>query len=148
MGLVVAFLAIGVVLLIGVALVIREVGRLAKEPPAPTFDMDEAYDWVVEALPDVVAATLTPDDVRRILDFQLEYFRSRGVAGNGSGPSPPGEVVITGSETVSYILRRAAETGEAYLPEQVHAVVETQMRYLRAIGAAGETGEPPLGASE
>jgi hypothetical protein len=45
--------------------------------------------------------------------------------------------VIGGSETVDYILERAAATGEAYLPEQVYPVVETQLAYLRAIGAVG-----------
>jgi len=31
----------------------------------------------------------------------------------------------------------AATTGEAYLPEQVYGVIETQLSYLRAIGAVG-----------
>ena len=50
-----------------------------------------------------------------------------------------------GVETVEYILERARNTGEAYLPEQVHAVIETQLAYLRAIGAVGPPadGEPP-----
>jgi hypothetical protein len=36
---------------------------------------------------------------------------------------------------------RAAATGEAYLPEQVYGVLETQLAYLRSIGAVG----PPAG---
>ena len=58
--------------------VIREAGRLAAEPPPPVFDMEEAFDWVVAHLPDLVAATLTTEDVRRILDFQLEFFQRKG----------------------------------------------------------------------
>jgi hypothetical protein len=100
---------------------------------------------VVEHVPDVVAATLTPDDVRRILDFQLEYFRRKGVTGNGSSANPPGDVVVGGAETVDYILERARVTGEAYLPEQVHAVIETQLAYLRAIGAIGPPAGPAPG---
>jgi hypothetical protein len=42
--------------------------------------------------------------------------------------------VVGGSETVEYILAWAADTGESYLPEQVHAVIETQLEYLREIG--------------
>src|SRR3954471_10414702 len=122
---------------------------LALEPPPPVFDPEEAYEWVVEHVPDVVAATLTPDDVRRILDFQLEYFRRKGVTGNGSSANPPGDVVVGGAETVDYILERARGTGEAYLPEQVHAVIEPQPAYPREIGAiappAGPTGGPPPG---
>jgi hypothetical protein len=51
---------------------------------------------------------------------------------------------VGGAETVEYILTRASETGEPYLPEQVHAVIETQLDYLRAIGAVGpQADEPP-----
>ena len=42
-----------------------------------------------------------------------------------------------GIETVSYILEQAAARGAVFTPEQVHAVVETQLAYLRAIGAVG-----------
>ena len=142
MALVTALLVVGVACAIAAWFVIREAGRMAAEPPPPVFDMDEAYDWFVEHLPDVVAATLTPDDVRRILDLQLEYFSRTGVTGNGSSSHPRGDVVIGGAETVDYILGRAAEAGESYLPEQVHAVIETQLAYLREIGAVGpEAGE-------
>ena len=42
-----------------------------------------------------------------------------------------------GAEAVDYIVDRAAATGEAYLPEQVDGVLETQLAYLRSIGAVG-----------
>jgi hypothetical protein len=145
MVLVTALLVIGVACAIAAFFVVREAGRLAAEPPPPVFDLEEAYDWVVENVPDEVAATLTPQDVRRILDFQLEFFQRKGVAGNGSSSHPPGDVVVGGAETVEYILARASETGESYLPEQVHAVIETQLAYLREIGAVGPPadGDPP-----
>ena len=135
-------LAFGIVVAIAAFLVVREAGRLAKDPPPTLFDLDDAYEWVVDNLPDIVAATLTPDDVRRILAFQVEYFKRKGVSANGSGAHPAGPVVVGGSETVDYILRRAAETGEPYLPEQVDAVMETQLDYLRAIGAVGPEVRP------
>ena len=144
MLLVTALLVIGLACGIAAWFVIREAGRMATEPPPPVFDMDEAYDWVVEHVPDDVAATLTPEDVRRILDFQLEFFQRRGVASNGSTAHPPGDVVVGGAETVDYILGRAMETGESYLPEQVHAVIEVQLAYLREIGAVGpQAGTEP-----
>lgn len=139
----VGFLVFGVVLAIAAALVVREAHRMSADPPPAIFDPDEAFEWVVQHVPDDVAATLTPDDVRRILDFQLEYFQRRGVSGNGNSSHPPGPVVVGGSETVDYILERAASTGEAYLPEQIHAVIETQLTYLRAIGAVGPQAPPP-----
>jgi len=51
-------------------------------------------------------------------------------------------VVIGGSETIEYILDRSAEMGVSYLPEQVYAVVETQLTYLKAIGAVGPAAPP------
>ena len=145
MGLVTALLVFGVACAIAAWFVIREAGRLAKEPPPPVFDPEEAYDWVVAHVADEIAASLTPADVRRILDFQLEFFRRKGVTSNGSTSSPPGDVIVGGTETVEYILERARVTGGEYLPEQVYAVIETQLAYLRAIGAVGPSklGEEP-----
>ena len=142
MALVTGLFVLGIACAIAAWFVIREAGRLAAEPPPPVFDMDEAFEWVVAHVPDVVAATLTPDDVRRILDFQLEFFQRKGVAGNGSSAHPPGDVIVGGAETVDYIIDRSAATGEEYLPEQVHAVIETQLAYLRAIGAVGDAARP------
>ena len=142
MALVTGLLVIGIACAIAAWFVIREAGRLAAEPPPPVFDMDEAFEWVVAHVPDLVAATLTPGDVRRILDFQLEFFQRKGVAGNGSSAHPPGDVIVGGAETVEYIVTRSAATGEEYLPEQVHAVIETQLAYLRAIGAVGDAARP------
>jgi hypothetical protein len=142
MEVVAGFVVVGVVVAIAAFIVAREAGRIAKNPPPALFDFDDAYEWVLAHLPDAVAATLTPDDVRRILDLQVEFFKRKGVSANGSTEYPPGTVVIGGAETVAYILDRCEATGEAYLPEQVHGVLETQLAYLRAIGAVGpQAGE-------
>jgi hypothetical protein len=139
---VVTFLVIGLVLAIAAAFVFREALRMREEPPQAIFDPDDAHAWVVRHLPDIVAATLTEADVRRILDFQLEFFRRKGVSGNGSSTRPQSPVVFGAAESIDYIGQRCAATGEAYLPEQVEAVVECQLTYLRAIGAVGR----PAGA--
>ncbi len=137
MVLVAGFLVVGIVVAIAAVFVIREAGRIAKEPPASLFDPDDAFEWVVEHLPDDVAATLTEDDVRRILDLQLEFFRRKGVSVNGSRRGPSGPVVVGGAEQIAFILDQSAAAGDEYLPEQVYPVVETQLSYLRAIGAIG-----------
>jgi hypothetical protein len=143
--LVVGMVALGIVVAIAAAFVIREAGRIAKRPPPALFDPDDAFEWVVENVPDDVAATLTPEDVRRILEFQLEFFERKGVSGtNGSSGAPIGPVVVGGAETVAYILDRAEQTGDAYLPDQVHAVIETQYGYLRTIGALGPAVDDDL----
>jgi hypothetical protein len=66
------------------------------------------------------------------------------VSSNGSTAYPAGTVVIGGPETVEYIVERSAATGEAYLPEQVYGVIDTQLSYLRAIGAVGPAAGPDV----
>ena len=146
MPIVAGFLVVAIVVAVAAWLVIREAGRVAKEPPPAVFDVEEAHDWVVAHVPDVVAATLTSDDVRRILEFQLEYFEKKGVSGNGSSAQASGPVVVGGAEAVAYIVDRSAATGEAYLPEQVYGVLETQIAYLRSIGAVGPPADDDRGA--
>ena len=107
------------------------------------FDPDDAYDWVVRHLPDLVAATLTPEDVRRILDFQLEFFKRKGVRRTGRASRRRARSSSGPAETIEYILERSAETGESYLPEQVEGVVECQLAYLRFIGAVGPAAAGP-----
>jgi hypothetical protein len=144
-----ALLVFGIVCAIAAWLVIREAARMSVEPPPPLFDPDEAFDWVVEHVPDDVAASLPPADVRRILDFQIEFLRSLGVteqlAGVSSGELPPGEIILGDAETIEYIRARSRATGEAYQEVQVRAVVDTQLAYLRAIGALGGRAGPADG---
>lgn len=128
---------VGVVLVVAAIAVVREAARMRTEPPPAVFDPDDALEWVVRHLPDLVAATLTRDDVARIIGYQLEFLRRRGVATNGSDARPRAPVVFGLAETVDYVVARCAATGEAYLPEQVAGVVETQVGYLRFIGALG-----------
>jgi len=91
---VVGFLVVGMVIAIAAFFVTREATRIAKEPPPALYHLDDALVWVVEHVPDDVAATLTTDDVRRILEFQVEFFKRKGVSSNGSTAYPPGTVVI------------------------------------------------------
>jgi hypothetical protein len=144
----VGFVVVGLILAIAAVFVFREAARMTDTPPDAIFDPDDAYDWVVRHLPDLVAATLTPKDVRRILDFQLEFFQHKGVSGNGTGVAPKGAVVFGSAETIEYILEQCAATGEAYLPELVVAVNDSQLYSLVYSGARGrapdadEAGSP------
>jgi hypothetical protein len=131
------FLAFGLACAVAAWFVLREATRQYEAPPPPTYKMDDAYEWVVRHLDELVAATLTPDDVRRIIRYQVEFFQRQGVTQNGEHAHLAADVVIGMSETVDYIIRRSQEDGETYLPEQVYPVVETQLAYLRAIGAVG-----------
>ncbi|MBI2169523.1 MAG: hypothetical protein HYU28_08500 [Actinobacteria bacterium] len=143
MVVVIAIAAAVVLLVIAVAAVatLRESARMDREPPTRWFNVSDAVEWVVEHIADDAAATLTLDDVHRIVDLQLEYFRRKGVSRNGETSRPRGDVVVGGSETVAFIVRESAKQGVTFTNEQVHAVVETQLAYLRSIGVVGARAE-------
>jgi len=122
---------------IAAAVIGREARRLDAVPPNPVFDLNEAVSWVAEHLPFEVSAVLSHDDVRQIIDWNLEYFRTKGVSGNGHSAQTDGPVVVGGAETVDYVLHRAEAVGSPYTAAQVHAVLDAQMTYLEAIGAIG-----------
>lgn len=135
-------LAVALVFAIAAVVIGREARRLDAVPPRPTFDLDEAVDWVANNLPFEVSAVLSHDDVRQIIDWNLEYFRSKGVSGNGRSAHTDGPVVVGGAETVDYVLARAQSLGAPYTASQVHAVLDAQMTYLEAIGAVGPQASP------
>lgn len=135
-------IVVAIVFAIAAVVVGREARRLDAVPPEPTFDLDEAVQWVARNLPFEVSAVLSYDDVRRIIDWNLEYFRMKGVSGNGHSARPDGPVVVGGAETVDYVLTRAEAIGSPYTATQVHAVLDAQMTYLEAIGAIGPEAPP------
>lgn len=141
---IVAFVVLAVALVFAVAAVVvgREARRLDAVPPRPVFDLDEAVEWVADRLPFEVSAVLSHDDVRRIIDWNLEFFRMKGVSGNGHSTMTEGPVIVGGAETVDYVLRRAQAVGVPYTAPQVHAVLDAQMTYLEAIGAVGPEAPP------
>jgi hypothetical protein len=143
---VVVFAAVALLIVFVIAAVVigREARRLGNVPPKPVFDFEEAVNWVCRHVSDDVAAELTPDDVRQIINWHLEYFRLKGVSSNGHGAQSEGPVVVGGAETVDFVLMRAQSAGSDYTPAQVHAVLDAQMTYLEAIGAIGPV-DPPEG---
>jgi hypothetical protein len=145
-ALVFAFVVVALVFAIAAVVIGREARRLDAAPPRPVFDIEEAVAWVANHLPFKVSAVLSHNDVRNIIDWNLEYFRTKGVSGNGSSPHLEGPVVVGGAETVAWVLAKAESLGTNYTPEQVHAVLDAQMTYLEAIGAIGPEAPPGEGA--
>jgi len=140
-----AALALGIVFVIAAVVIGRESKRLGNVAPRPVFDFEEAVEWVCRHVSDDVAAELTPDDVRQIINWHLEYFRMKGVSSNGHGAHSEGPVVVGGAETVDFVLMKAQSAGSEYTPAQVHAVLDAQMTYLEAIGAIGPVDPPEAG---
>ncbi len=142
MGLFLGVLALAAIFAIAAVVVGREARRLATRPPGRVFEFEDAVAWVCDHVGPDVAAILSPDDVRRILNWHLEYFRIKGVSSNGASPKVEGPVVVSGAETVDFVLKRAEADGMDYTPAQVHAVLDAQMTYLEAIGAIGPEASP------
>lgn len=137
-----AAIVVGIVLAIAAAVVGREARRLDAVPPRPLFDLDEAVEWVAEHLPFEVSAVLSHEEVRRVIDWNLEYFRSKGTDGNGTASSPDARIVVGGAETVEFVLGRARSAEFDLTAEQAHAVLDAQFSYLRAIHAIGPEAPP------
>ena len=140
-----AFLAFGIVCAIAAWFVMHEASKQTMAPRPPVYSMDEAYEWVRRHLDELTASTLTPNEVRTILQYQIDYFTKQGVTQNGEAPNLATDVVIGMSETVAYIVARTKSDGDELLAEQVYPVVETQLAYLRAIGAVGPPRSPSSG---
>jgi hypothetical protein len=127
MALVLIVVAAVVVFVIAAVAVGREARRLWVQPPRPVFDMDEAVEWIGDRLPFDVAAELSHDDVRQIVQWSLDHLVV----------STDDEVLVVEDETLAYVQVRARDGGHAWTEGQIQAVLDVQLAYLEAIGAAG-----------
>ena len=141
MGILLGALAVVAVFAIAAIVVGREARRLAAKPPGRVFEFEDAVAWVCDHVGPEVAAVLSPDDVRQILNWHLEFFRMKGVSSNGHTAETDGPVVVSGAETVDFVLMKAEAAGTPYTPSQIHAVLDAQMGYLEDIGAVGAVDE-------
>ncbi len=141
MGLFLGVLAVAAVFAIAAVVLGREARRLATKAPGRVFEFEDAVSWVCDHVSEDVAAVLSPDDVRRILNWHLEFFRMKGVSSNGHAAESDAPVVVSGAETVDFVLMRAESEGALYTPSQIHAVLDAQMGYLEDIGAVDPVTE-------
>jgi hypothetical protein len=130
------------VLLIAAAFIGREARRLDAVPPRAVFDLDEATEWVANHLPYEVSAVLSYDDVRQILEWNLEFLRAKGMSTGATPPSAEGAVVVGPEEVADYVLDRARAVDSPWSEDQVTAVLDAQFGYFDAIGAIGPEARP------
>jgi len=110
--------------------------------PAQVIDLKELTTWVMNHLPESVSGSLDAEDVRRIVEWNLDFIKSKRASTNGHASKPATQVIVAGAETAEYVLEQATANGLEYTPVQVHAVLDAQMAYLESIGAAGPEIEP------
>jgi hypothetical protein len=125
---VLAVVAAAVLVFVIAAVVVgRETGRLAEAPPRPVFDLEEAVAWVADRLPDDVAGRLSYDELRSLLAWGVAHLATTG----------DDEIVVADAETHGFVAGRAAEAGLEVADDDLQVVLDREVAYLEAIGAAG-----------
>ena len=118
----------------------RETHRLDAMPPAPSFELVYAVDWIAERLPPEVSGQITYEDVRDIVDWHLQELAENGL--RQLPPEATGDVVLVDDNSaVDAVMYRALATGREFSLEQVKAVLDGELAYLEAIGAVGPRAE-------
>jgi hypothetical protein len=147
-ALVVLILVLAAVTVFGIAAVTvgREARRLDGVAPRAVYELDEAVDFVADALPAGSQARLTHDEVRTLLRAHMAQLRRKGF-------QPPvaadqmqeivDPVVIDETDAVAYLIGQADALGIEVSDEDVAHVVDAHLAYLDAIGAVGPEADEP-----
>jgi hypothetical protein len=127
-------LALGLLVLLGIIAGLFWWQDLRRRPDrAVVYGMDESVEYITARLGAGEDATLTRHDVRRILEWQMQFLHRR-LAEEG----PEAAVVLGGTDVMGEIREQAARHGHHYPPEAVREVLELQTGYLASIGAIAE----------
>lgn len=92
------------------------------------YGTDEAVAFVTARLSPETSARLDEGDVRRILEWQLDYLQRQMVADDAP-------VVVAGLDAARHAQERLYEQGHVYDGPLIVEVMERQAEYLAAIGA-------------
>ena len=149
MTVVFVLIAAVVVFVIATATVGTVVGRLADAPRPTVLQVNDSVTWIAERLPFEIAAEISHDDVRRILDWHLDYFADVGLAtdhvqelGGAAVPLGNAPVVASTEESIDFVVSRALDEGSELTALQVVVVLDKQMEYWQEIGAIGPRADP------
>lgn len=143
------FLLVGAVLVFVIAAVLvgGETFRLGHTPTTTVFDLEEAVDHVATHLSDEAAVGLTMEEVRDLIGFSLDHFRSKGVTAlpgedlSFEEEGPP--VVLADDDAVAVVLGRADEHDMVVTDAAVLEVLDLLLDHLHHIGALGPIVRAP-----
>lgn len=99
------------------------------------YGADDAVAFVTARLSGEAAAALDERDVRRILEWEIEYLQRQMLSGEGT-------VVVAGLEAAKHAQDRLHDQGHSYDGHLIVEVMELQAEYLVAIGAVAEQAPP------
>jgi hypothetical protein len=124
---------IGVVLAFGIAMFWQESKRMTSREAI--YGVEDSIEWIWEGLGED-KQSLTRVDIRRILEWEMFYLQQPDLW------QDDGQPVVGGRAAAAYAQEKALESGHAYEPSQIFAVLDLQASYLQAIGAIGSPADP------
>ena len=105
-------------------------GRRVRGSEAVIYAIEDATRFVHARLDLATAARVTRSQVRRVLEWQLEYQQ---VVAPRAGLHP----VIGSGDAMEHVLQRAAERGDSVDPVDVAEIIAADVEYLMSIHAVG-----------
>jgi hypothetical protein len=125
-------IAVVAVVVLGLVVIGRETGRLAARVHPAVFDLEEAVDFIADALPVELASRLTHDDVRWVLRADADLLERSTLE-----DPERARAVVDEHDAVARILARADDEGQVIEDTDVVAILDGRTTYLQAIGAVG-----------
>ena len=123
------------VFLLITAVMVWQGAQRRRDPGPVIYVLDDAAAFVHERLPDGARARLSPGDVGRVLEWELDYHRS--AASRDEGPA-----IVGGGDAIEFVLERAVAGGRpGWEALDVARVMAAGADYLEAIGAIAGPAE-------
>ncbi len=132
MEIVLVVVAGAAVVVIALLMVGSAVAKTTSMPPQIVIDATEAIEFCAEALPDEVTASMTYDELRRLLRLHLEWIQAYHWAPDGASDGP---ILFEELDAVPYMVERADTIGLEVSREHLVAVVDAHSAYLQVAGA-------------
>lgn len=130
----IAALLFALLLLIVAAMVWQEARRAPEA--TPVYVLEEAVPYVFRRLSDEAMSRLDPDDVKRILEWEVYYLQGLDKPRSDRNGDPEARVA-GGHDSVLFVESRCSDEGHEYLYEDISEVLSGQGEYLASIGAIG-----------
>jgi len=108
------------------------IGFTWEHPAQIVLDVHEAIEFCAEALPQEVTATLSYDQLRRMLRLHLEWIQAYHWAPETEGPAP---IVFEQFDALDYVMERVAVTDVEISRDHAAAIIQAHSDYLQVMGA-------------
>ena len=121
-----------VVIGIGFYAVGHAVGVTEQMPAQIVIDAHEAIEFCAEAMTYDVTATISYDDLRRLLRLHLEWIQAYHWSPEGM---PIGPIVFEQFDALDYVMERVQVTNLEVTREIAAAAIQAHSDYLQVVGA-------------